>query len=779
VPATHGIGARPGYPPLPAETTSFVGRRREINEVRRALGATRLLTLTGPAGVGKTRLALRAAASMRRAFPDGICLVELSELRDQALLGNLVAEQMRLHDQSSRAAVDTVIEHLGARRTLLVLDNCEHLVHACALLVDALVRACPGVHVLATSRQSLRVSGEHIMSIAPLPVPEPDDLTPDSLERYDSVSLFVDRATAAASGFTVSEANCAALGEVCRELDGIPLAIELAAVRLRSLSLNQLRERLAQRFQLLTNGRRTAHPRQRTLQALIDWSYDLCSEQERLVWRRSSVFSGSFDLDAAEYVCGAAGSAATEDILDVVASLVDKSVLLPVPDGMRVRYRQLEIVREYGQRRLDAAGEHAEVRRRHRDWYAGLVARFAADWIGPEWADRLRREHANLRVALDYCASQPGEAVAGLRMATLLDDYWGIRGFHTEARHWLDNGLAAAPDATGERVSALRLAGWYAALQGDIDVGKPLLLEAEELAERLDHVAEGGYVTHSWGMAALFIGDLDHALVLLRDALVRFRAAGVRHGEMFALFSLSLTLGQRGDRKGAMDLIDRSLTITAGTGEMFWRAYALWSLAYTEVLHDRPKRAEAAGREALSMQCKLDNKLAMAFSIDTLAWVAQRRRDPVRAATLFGAAGAVWQQIGAAPECYVPLATSHHDHLDRTRAELGEDRFDELFQHGYRMPAETAVGYALGTTAADPRGGRAQAPQTPLTRRERQIAELVAGGLSNRQIAARLVISQRTAETHVEHILVKLGFSSRSQIAAWTVDRARSDATAG
>ncbi|WP_137816253.1 ATP-binding protein [Gandjariella thermophila] len=760
---------------LPADTTSFVGRRREIDQVRQALTGCRLLTLTGPGGVGKTRLALRVAARLRRAFPDGVCLVELAELHDPALLANLVAERLGLRDQSARAPADTVIDHLHCRRVLLVLDNCEHLVETCAAFVDTLVRNCPELRVLATSRQSLQVSGERVLTVPPLPVPDPDaPLTPESLGNYESVDLFVDRAVAVHPAFTVSADNCAVLGRLCRRLDGIPLAIELAARRLLSLSLEQIEERLGARYRLLTAGMRTAPTRQRTLQALIDWSYDLCTEREQLVWRRSSVFSGSFDLDAAEHVCSG-DDLAPEDVLPAIGALVDKSVLLREDTDRTVRYRLLETIREYGQERLAAAGEREAVRRRHQDWYARLTQRWDTEWPGPDqvrWVERLRREHANLRVALDYCATERGEAATGLRMATQLDDYWAIRGQLAEARHWLDNALQVAPEPSPERAGAMRLSGWFALLQGDVEVGMTRLGQAGELAEQVGDAAEAAYVTHAWGMGALFIGQLDTAVELLSDALPRFHAAGVRRGQLFGQFSLGITLGMRGDRQRALDVLRDCVSTTEELGEGYWRSYALWAIAHIEVLYDALDVAEPAAREAIRLQWQLDNKLALAFSVDTLAWVLQRRGDPERAATLFGAAAALWRQVGASPGCYVTFEAPHNDHLRMARADLGDERFDTAFQKGYTMPAEAAIDLALGGAAPS----RPSAPPTghqgmPLTRRERQIAELVAEGLSNREIASRLVISPRTAEAHVEHILVKLEFNSRAQIAAWVAEK--------
>jgi predicted ATPase/DNA-binding CsgD family transcriptional regulator len=762
-------GAWCDYQPLPVDTTSFVGRRSEVDEVRRSLSESRLLTMTGPGGVGKTRLALRVADCLRRAFPDGLCLVDLAELRDPALVANIVAERLGLHDHASRVVLDTVVEHLRPRRMLLVLDNCEHLVDACAPLVEAVIRGCPEVRVLATSRQSLRVPGERIMTVRPLPVPEADAvLATESAGQCESVALFVDRASAVVPGFALSEDNSAVLARLCYKLDGIPLAIELAAARLPALSLEQLEERLTQRFRLLTLGPRSGPTRHRGLQALIDWSYELCTRQERLVWSRSSVFCGSFDLEAAEHVCRGEGVEAGE-VLPAIAGLVDKSVLLrEAADGV-VRYRLLETIREYGQEKLTRA-EHAEARRRHRDWYARLVERFDAEWIGSrqvQWVGRLRREHANLRIALDYCTTRPGEAAVGLRMAVLLDGYWGIHGLHTEARHWLDNALSAEPQLTQERASALRVHGWFALLQGDFDAGKALLLEAGELAQRVGDRTTGAYVTHCWGMAALFVGDLDGAVGLLGDALVSFRAARCPRGEMFALFSLGTALGIRGDRKQAFAVLEECLTATAAAGDIYWQSYALWSMARIEELQGELVRAERHAREALRMQRRLGNKLALAFTMDILAWVMQRLGQPARAATVFGAASSVWNEIGASPECYTTFGAAHDEHLVDTRTALGEDRFRKAFCHGHGLRTEDAVDYALGAREVRDSAAAMQQDQSPLTRREEEIAALVAQGLTNKEIASRLVISRRTVETHVENCLVKLGFTSRARIATW------------
>ncbi|MEU8783903.1 LuxR C-terminal-related transcriptional regulator [Streptomyces sp. NPDC048637] len=728
-----------------------------------------MLTLTGPGGVGKTRLALRVADGLRGRFRDGVRFIELAELRDASLLAQTAAQKLGLQDQSSHPAIDTVIDHLQPRQMLLVLDNCEHLIEDCALFVDTLLRHCPQVRTLATSRQSLDVYGETTLLVPPLPVPDPEQtLSPEALTQYDSVQLFVERARAVLPEFDLRDQNCAALARLCHGLDGIPLAIELAAVWLRALSLCQIEERLSERYRLLTGGPRGAPTRQRTLRALVDWSYELCSEAEERTWNRASVFSGGFDLTAVEHVAGGDG-VNPEEIPHVVRSLVDKSILIREEQDEFVRYRMLETMREYGQERLVAAGESAAVRRRHRDWYAGLVARYEAEGIGPDqeaWIRRLRHEHANLRVALDFCVTQPGEAIVALRMAVNIDELWSIRGINSEARHWLDQALAAAPEPTHERVSALCLNAWYALLQGDFDAVAPMLAEASELGKRLGGAGQAAFVTLVQGMVALFTGELEGAASLLGDALSGFRAAHSARGELFALNMFGLTLGLRGERERSVAHINECIAKASQRGETFWRSWALWALAFIEVDHD-PDRAEAAGKEALGIANRMNSKNGAAFGIDTLAWVNERQGRHTRAATLFGAAAALWDEIGASPDSYLPMGKVRRQYITMTRTAIGDDRYETAFQNGYQLRGQQAVAYALENHAPVTAATRRPDGETPLTPRERQIAALVAEGLSNKAIAARLVIAPRTAEAHVEHILTKLGFTSRARVATW------------
>src|SRR6516225_201613 len=385
---------------LPAELTSFVGHRGELAEVRRLLAASRLVTLTGPGGVGKTRLALRAAAGLARAFRDGVWLVRLDQVRDEALVAPAVADALGLQDRAGYAPEAAVAEYLAGRQLLLVLDNCEHLVDAVAKLADVLLRAAAGLRVLATSREALNMTGETVLAVPPLAAPEAGrSLSVAELARFSAAALFAERAAQVVAGFALTEANMAAVAGICRRLEGLPLAIELAAARLPVLSPEQIDARLSDRLGLLTRGGRTRPARQQTLRASIEWSYELCTRAERLVWARCSVFAGGFELDAAEGVC-ADDRLAAGRVLDLLAALAGKSILTTGHLERVARYRLPEPLREFGQERLRESGEETTLRRRHRDWHEQLARRADTGWLSPrlaEWVARLFREHANVQ----------------------------------------------------------------------------------------------------------------------------------------------------------------------------------------------------------------------------------------------------------------------------------------------------------------------------------------------------------------------------------------------
>ncbi|MEB3367090.1 LuxR C-terminal-related transcriptional regulator [Saccharopolyspora mangrovi] len=765
---------------LPADVTSFVGRRREITLTKRLFAESRVVTLTGPGGVGKTRLAVRVAANMRRSFRDKAWFVELENLDDGALVLDAVIEQLGLGGPSSAASLETIVDQLKNREMLLVLDNCEHVIEDVALLVDALMRWCPGVRVLATSRQSLGVAGESNVVVPPMQVPDPGHLPPaEAYEQFSSVRLFVDRAKAAVPEFEVTADNAEALMRLCHHLDGNPLAIELAAVRLRSLSLQQLEERIAERYDLLTEGRRGAPPRQQTLRALIDWSYELLEERDRRAWARMSVFSGSFDLTAAEHV---AGDGKGVDILTAVHSLVDKSVLMREEDGAEVRYRLPHTLRDYGLDKLGEYGETSRMRHRHCAFFAELSARFAAEWIGPDqpgWVQRLRHEQDNLRSALRHAAEGSETGGMALRLVTDLWQYWGIRGLNAEARHWLDEVLDNTSRDLPERVKAMRVSAWFALLQGDLGRALPTLERATVLATQRGDEVERAYLALLHGLVAFFQDDQPRGTELAGGALERFRRSGELAGELWSLHALGLIKGIGDDPDAGLRLLAECIQLSAEHGELYWRSYAQWATAQVQMRRDRADRAENSVKEALRLQRKLDNRLGIAFSLDTLAWIAHRQQRFERAARLLGTSSALWDAVRSAPGFWARFAGDHDEHLMQIRTALGPEAFDEQYEHGREMSLTHAVDYALELKRHTRRPAGAESDDNvhpmPLTRRERQIADLVSEGRTNKDIAENLVIAQRTVEGHVQNILTKLDFTSRAQIAGWVAGQRTGD----
>jgi predicted ATPase len=512
--------AQPRGKGIPRELTSFIGRRRELREVREALSSTPLLTLIGPAGVGKTRLAVRAGADLRRALPDGVWVAELADLRDPALVAETVAGALGLQDMSTRWLVSTLADFLATRRLMPILDNCEHLLDACAALADSLLHTCPDLRILATSREALGIGGETVLQVPPLPVPK-EPVAPQALLRYDAVRLFAERARAAWPQFEITPSNAAQVGTLCRRLDGLPLALELAAVRLRAFTADQILQHMDQRFRLLSTSGRTGSVRHQSLGAAIDWSYDLLSAHEQLVWRRLSVFAGSFDLEAAEVICGGEG-VPPGAVTELVATLVEKSVLTRELYGSASRYRMLETLAAYGRDRLRESGEEPHISGCHRDWYAELAARvFKHSW-GPlqvQWWDRVHLELPNLREAIRSCLAEPTKAEQGLVMAANLGWYWVTKGSLREGRRWLDLLLEATTGPSRARAFGLAVDGWLALRQVDIPTSMELLGECRVLAADLGEAATLTLALLTLGAALVWQGELDQAENLLQRCL--------------------------------------------------------------------------------------------------------------------------------------------------------------------------------------------------------------------------------------------------------------------
>ncbi|UUU19185.1 ATP-binding protein [Streptomyces sp. DSM 40750] len=766
---------RAARPPgnLPVIASSFVGRRQELGDVRRWLETTRLLTLTGPGGVGKTRLAVRAAELARRAFPHGVWFADLAAVDDPDRLADAVMVALGVKDQSLRAAKEQLADHLADRRLLLVLDNCEHLAVACAGLVDHLLRRAPGLRVLATSRQPLGVPGEHVRIVDPLPVPAGAP-SAEALVTYESVALFVDRATAVQPGFGVRDDNRAAVARLCARLDGLPLAIELAATRLRSLSVEQVADRLDDRFLLLTLGSPAAVSRQQTLRALMEWSYDLCSEQERLLWAGLSVFPAEFDLAAVEGICAGPGTGIdAADVIDLVDGLVAKSVVSARPQLPQARYRMLETIRHYGRGILAGSGLEHDLRRRHRDHYLGLAVHACETWPGPGQGENLARlnlERDNLASALDWSLSEPGEIPSALLLVVALRYHWTVGEQLAQGRRRLDQVLRAAPELTPDRGHALWVAAWIALLQGDGGAAAGRLRECAAIAERYDDDRLRGHVLVLSGSIALFAGDPSGAARLFEEGIELIRAQDDVAAVLWGLFQRSVALSMSGDSASAQVVGDEAIRLARERGETWARSEAMWACAFDHwVTGDR--NADAAGlvREALALT-PTANQLGMALDAELLAWIAESRSHHDEAARLLGAATALWDSLGTGIEAFGPVF-SHHSAQCRanTRAALGDGRFGTLLDEGRHSPTDTLrlPGPAVRSGPPKRGGPPKRSEEQALTRREQEVARLITRGMTNKAIAAELVLSPRTVDGHVERLFDKIGVNSRAQVAVW------------
>ncbi|KXX60088.1 protein kinase domain-containing protein [Rhodococcus sp. LB1] len=756
---------------IPLELTSFVDRRTELTEATNALSSSRLLTLTGTGGVGKTRLALRIATKVRRDFSDGTTLVELGELRDELLLAGVVANALGLRDQSARPIREVLVEFLAAREQLLILDNCEQLVSAAAKLTETLLRTCPRLRILATSREPLGIGGEAVLLVPPLGVPDPDHLLARGLAGNDAVALFAERGATAVPGFEVTEDNKVTIARICQRLDGLPLPIELAAARLRAMTPEQILQRLTDRYVLLTQGSRDAPSRQQTLRMCIDWSYDLCTPAEQRLWAQLSIFAGSFDLDAAEHIGGP--DVTPQDLLDTVTFLVDKSILIREPAGAAVRFRMLETVRDYGREKAREGGEYSELAQRHRDWCEGLALDAESQWISSrELASiaTLVREHPNLREALEFCVSESPDR--GLRIVAALYPFWLSRGLLSEGRRWLDRLLARQQaEPTADRTKALYVGSMMTGIQGDLQAAAALVDEAHALASLTRDPLTLAHIDSAIGYAALFGGQPLDARAHLEKAVHTY-AKRNDVVEVTALIGLGLADEFLGDTEQAIESYERVLSITDARGESVFRSYSLWGLAVAVWRRGDRERGVQLLEQALQIDLKVNDRLNASLCLQALAWIAAEDRDARRAVVLMGASEELSRSVGS-PIVVLPNLSEYQEAWEgATRLALSKEAYASAHRDGAGLGFDAAVAYALGEQLHPPKSPPGD-PAAHLTKREREVADLIAEGLTNKEIAARLVISPRTAQGHVEHLLAKLGFSSRAQVAAWVVETRR------
>jgi predicted ATPase/class 3 adenylate cyclase len=636
---------------LPQQLTSFIGREKEIVEIEALLARTRVVTLTGSGGSGKTRLGLQVAADSLARYPDGAWFVELAALSEPGLVTQTVASVLGLKEAAGEPIIRTLTEHLKHKQLLLLLDNCEHLVDACATLADVVVRQCPGVRVLATSREALGITGEQTYRVPSLSLPDRKQApTPQSLSIYESVQLFIDRALLVRSDFQVSNQNAPALASLCCQLDGIPLAIELAAARVRSLSVEEIDGKLDQRFSLLTGGSRIALPRQQTLRSLIDWSFDLLREPEKLFLQRLSVFAGGWTLAAAEAVCAGEGIE-QGDVLDLLTSLADKSLVVPEQKDAQTRWRLLETVRQYARDRLEDSGGGAAIHVRHRDYYLALAEEADPKLRGAEqagWLRRLEEEHENLRVGLAWSLAE-GEPRGGLRLCGALQRFWGTRGHFSEGRQWCTRvlGKAGAEERTRERAYVLNAAGVLANLQGDYPAARALHEQSVAIRRVVgDRFGMAGSLGNL-GIVALNQGDYPAARALYEESLAIVRELGDRSGIAKSLCNLGNVAQEQGDYPAARTLHEESLAIHRELGDRSGIATSLGGLGIVAFEQGDYPAARALYEQSLAIERELEDRFGIASSLCALGSVALYQGDYPTARALLEESLAMRRELGA------------------------------------------------------------------------------------------------------------------------------------
>ena len=770
-------GEAAGKHNLPAARTSFVGRERERAGVKRALSMTRLLTLTGPGGSGKTRLAVEVARDRVGAYPDGVYLVELAALSDPELVPQAVARALEVREKPELPPTAALVEALRHRQMLLVLDNCEHLIGACARLVDALLSTGSCLRVVATSREVLGVAGEANWPVSSLTVPDshrPPDI--ESLARCEAVRLFVERARSKLSSFDLSPQNARAVAEVCRKLDGIPLAIELAAARVTVLTVGQIAEKLEDPLALLTAGDRTAPARHRTLRTTLEWGYDLLSGQERTLFNRLSVFAGGCTLEAAEAV-GAGRGVRAADVLDLLSRLVDKSLVAVQVRGGEARYRLLETVRQYGREKLLESGEEETVRRRHTSFFLALAERMEPRIHGAErgaWLAYLEAEHDNVRAALRWSA-ETGEAETGSRLAGALWQFWFHGGYGSEARGWLEGTLAreeaaGAPARSAVRAKALTGAGTMAWEQGDRVAARSRLEESVALWRELGDERGLALALQLLSVEMLSHGERAVARSLAEESVAMFRKIGTdAFGLAISLAALGLTVVDGGDYALGSSLLEESAAISRKAGDDWALSLPLRNLAVAAFKQGDYDRAAALLAESLVVLRRLGEKQFITRSLDYMAAVASMQGAHARAARLFGAGEALRGAVGAS---VLPFYRADYERgVAAARDGLDEQSFAAAWARGRAMTLDEAVEYALEVEEPPPPALAQRGPTGNLTRRELEVAGLVARRLTNRQVAREFSLSERTVENHVRNILKKLNLPSRSEVAAWVEEQ--------
>jgi len=818
---------------LPSPLSVFIGRESEISEVKKLLSTHRLVTLSGPGGCGKTRLALKVSHELLEEFSDGIWFVELASIFDPALVPQTIGSTFNIRELSGQSLIDALVNFLSGREILLVIDNCEHLITVCAQFAETILQKCPDLKILATSREVLGITGEVAWRVPPLSLPGQQPwINPasaqDALHLYqdsESVQLFVVRAMATSPEFQLTAENGAWVAEICRHLDGMPLAIELAAARVRSLSVQQIEKRLDDRFHLLTGGSRTAPPRQQTLMSTLDWSYALLSATEQKVLQRFSVFVSGATLEAAEWVC-AGKEIKSVDVLDTLSHLVDKSLVMAdklgrgeghYPPVESLRYRLLETIRQYALEKLSESGEVDESRNRHLNYFIQWAETAELHLSGMEqveWFELFEAEHDNVRAALDWCNADADRADSGLRLAVACARFWRLRGYLSEGRIHISAALSRTntSERTEMRAQALFWSASLAYLQSDYPATRLLAEESLmhwreldstnkiALADTLDLLGElateeGDYTTAprlfeealdifkeledprgvgdmlmQLGWAYMRMGRYDEVAPRMEEALGLFQEIGHVSLLGFTLAGLGELAIRQGQYERATQLLEESLAIRKQHGHKWGIGATLGALGWVALLqHDIHQMKKWLGK-SLALRMEIGDKGGIAWCLEKLAEAKIVQAQFQDAAKIFGYAEALRTPIGSVID---PADQADYNRIIAgLRMALGEEAFTAAWEKGATMHLEEVIEFALAEPESSSESTRAEKEKFGgLTSREREVAALIAQGKSNREIADAMTVGVKTIETYVTRILNKLGFNSRVQIATWTVEK--------
>ena len=761
---------------LPIQLSSFIGRQREITEVKRLLSIARLVTLTGAGGSGKTRLALHVARELIDSFNDGVWWVELAALSDPELVPQIVMKALGMLEQSSHMPTDTLLDYLREKDLLLVLDNCEHLIDACAQQIILLMQHCPNVHILATSRAALNLDGEYIWIVPSLELPNRSShLSTSKLQQYDAIKLFMERASAISATLKLTDQNAAAITQICQRLDGIPLAIELAAARVKVLSVEGIAARLEDALRLLTEGKRSAPQRHQTLRATLDWSYDLLPILEQIVFCRLSVFAGGFTLEAAEAICNG-DNVQADDVMNLLMHLVDKSLLVKPEQDKESRYRMLEPLRQYAYAKLLDVDNVEILRKQHLTYFLAFAEKASTELTGRnqlEWFQRLELERDNLRAALGW-ALERGAGDAAIRLCLALALFWGMYGYVGEGRQWLQRTLNAdyvqhiqsAP--TTERLRYGYVLNWasdLASRQGDYQAARAFAERGLILLRELDDKQGIAFALYNLGLLAHNQGNYKAARKLDEEALALWRALGNNWGIAHALEDLGLIALAQHDNATARKLFEENLALWRELDVQGGIAFSFNELGLVSLAQGDYEGAKKYLEESLTLHHGLGNKWGIVHNLTAWASLAFAQKFMQRAAKLSGAVAGLLLASGASLD--EPEGTMHSTTVSALRTQLDETTFAKEWTEGHTLTLEQAMAEVEQLSkVSQPKIHNPNA----LTPRELDVLRLLVEGLSDAQIAESLIISRRTVNTHLTSIYNKLSVNSRSAATRHALD---------